>query len=323
MANEVLHREIYGYCPIFTKGTLVIDKNQAFIHGVETATPNVFNCTIVFRVVTQGKTPSVEGSAQSTYEHYTVYSRACKITLTDNSYDIQDHTPLEGITQVSLKGSSIINIIDSDANSIEIKSRVKNLLDELDKLPFPDQYNMLDPTEIANNLSDGSIVTGTTSVPGSTRAMQEWQGTKPLDKLINILNANLNILSNNYSLKGDALVSAYTTLYQQTLGMAIELEKSRQQVYLALINFKAGLLKILSDYDNASATKASIKVQTKLYHTQMYGFKANNTNKLFSAQLDGAASAFSGGQLDSPPVTHSNSALMSTYEQVKTDMEMV
>lgn len=319
-----MNREIYGYCPVINTGGKTIDRCQAFIQGAETATKNVFNCIVVFREIQSSNTPNVEGATSEKYEKFTSFTRYSKITLVDGTWDIKDHTPLEG-TSVSLKGSTIQNILMNDAEESNIKEQLDKLVKDLELPEFPKDYNMLDSSEIASNLTDGSIVNDANNVqvPGTTRLMQEWKGTKPFDVLINAINKNLSILSNNYSLKGDVFTQTYTALYDKAMAYAIDLEKNRQNVYLGLLNYKVQVLKALSDYNNASSTKATIKVQTKLYHTQMFGFKANNINKLFSSQLEGATTGFSSGMLDFTPVTNSNSELMSGYTNVKNYMEMV
>ena len=122
------------------------------------------------------------------------------------------------------------------------------------------------------------------------------------------------------------------------LGYAIDMEKTRISIweesrkfelktkldkYLSLLKLKIDSLRLLTDYTNSSLDIVTKRIQTKLYHTQIQGFKANNNNKLLAAQMDGASTAFSAGMTERAPSTYNNAELMQLYTQVKTDMAVI
>lgn len=311
-------REVYGYSPIYQQGSYDIENARVFIQGREKETPNVFSTTITFRIIRQENLPTVDGSGGGKYNKFISVIRTCDITIKEGTWDIVSHTPIRGYEAVSLVGGTINNLITSDTDTNEIDEIVKDLLDDFKKLP-EDTTDMLDPNTLAANLMNGKVQTiPDVKVPGSQLNMLEWKGTLPFDVMMNAVHRNLEILSNNFQLKGDMLTQTYAALFDKSLAYAVDLEKSRMNLYLGILQYKAALLKALADFKNNSIGKSLQKIQAKLTAVQMNGFRTNNANKLFGVQLEAASTGFSSGMLDTSPVTNSNAELMEFYTDVKT-----
>lgn len=250
-----------------------------------------------------------------------------------------------------LKGLTIVNILENSASFGALKDILDNAMKELEsvKLPDLDWENIflrngknyadvyLDPS--FSSITNGYTETETSINPdtGLEKKKKVWRGEYPLDRMIYTIQSNLDILMENQSIKGDMYSSLYATLFAQALQTSAALEQTRLQLYeqasqfqiksqieyyLQAITSKLAVLKALADYEIAVMNKALIKVQTKLYYMQVNGFKAYNSQKVFTAQLDGATTAFSAGMTEYAPSIFNNAELTSLYTNNATNMHM-
>ena len=247
------------------------------------------------------------------------------------------------------KGLSIVDLID--VNDIQygiIKKIIDTSIDEIQKVQLPDldwpnifkrkggNYAdiYLDPafSQITNGKIETEQVIQTTGVEGTKYV---WKGDYPLDRLIYTIQSNLDILMANQKIKGDVYGNLYATMMTQAIQSATVLEQARIQAYeqasqfqiksmleyyLGCITAKLNVVKALAEVQVTFLQKSIAKAQVKLYNVQTNGFKSNNINKLFSAQLDGATTSFSAGMTETPPAVYGNAELMSLYTQVGSDM---
>ena len=299
--------------------------------------------------------------SSQTYEKYADITRSIKIICDDN-LDIISHEEFELIiyeldTTVpiladTLKGHSIINLIDlSDIQYGDIKKVTDTALDEISKVNLPelDWENMF--KRGGGNYADiylkpeFSIITNgyisteeTKNDTGVSSTKQVWKGDYPLDRLIYAIQNNLDILMSNQRIKGDIYGNLYATLMAQAIQSATVLEQARIQAYeqasqfqiksmieyyLGAINAKLSVIKTLAEVQTQFLAKAVYQSQIKLNNIQAAGFKANNINKLFTAQLEGASSAYTTGMLDIPPAIYNNSDLMSLYTNLGNNMSIL
>lgn len=362
--------EIQGYIPINSK---ILDQyapnvklylNRLSIEGGETETKNTFNCAITLRCIVNSPVPKVDDDdSDINFDKFVSITRGIKITTNDNldiitndgflviAYDLNNGNEQQiQLPDNCLAGMTIINILDNMENIGDLKNIIDTALDELKNVNLPD----LDWTNIflrnqepyANiylntdifNITNGTITEETqTASTGLQTTKKVWSGTTPLDKLIYVIQSNLDIQKDNQTLKGDMLANAFITLLNQAIICATQLEQSRLQLYenasqfqitsmikyyLEAIASKLSILNNLAQYELSTMDKALKKVQTKLYYMQTNGFKAYNTQKAFSAQLDGATTAFSAGMTDEAPSIFNNAELTSLYTQVTTDMQL-
>jgi hypothetical protein len=296
-----------------------------------------------------------------TYDQFVSVTRAVKMICDDN-LDIISHDAFEavlyheGITipikADTLKGMTVVNLIDlSDIQYGDIKKVTDTALEEISKVQLPeldwanmfrrkggnyaDIYLSPDFSVITNGYVATETAVSDTGVPATK---QVWKGDYPLDRLIYTIQSNLDILMANQRIKGDVYGNLYATLMAQAIQSATVLEQARLQAYeqasqfqvktmveyyLGAINAKLSVIKTLAEVQTQFLQKAVYQAQIKLYNVQTHGFKANNINKLFTAQLDGASTAYTAGMLDIPPACYNNADLMGLYTDLSNNMSVL
>ena len=400
--------EIYGYIPI-TNCPDTIDKDKALFEGKLLSNGKAVGILTV-RFTTEDTIPAGDTeSTGGTYSRYATQSTVVELSVNENLDITSAFTIRYGSSTYSVPANttSIINILDSVADDSNIRETIDNIIDgvkgvnpenvaipddfdelwsdstnikvgdiqdiPLDNYDIPDNYHNLWENYDSVMLSDGSVAieedVTIQGIAGDKKYV--WKGTLPLDKMIYIIQSNLDILMKNNKMKGDSYASTYSNLFNAALNYAVDLEKSRLALledsrkfkektkidkslsmlgyatdmektriaiweesrkfelktklekYLSLLKLKIDAVRVMSDYSNSSLDIVTKKIQTKLYHTQIQGFKANNNNKLLAAQMDGASTAFSAGMTERAPSTYNNAELMQLYTQVKTDMAVI
>lgn len=304
---------------------------------------------------------STNVESDTNYDKYVNINRAIKCVCNKN-LDIISHDSFElvayeddslvTIPANTFAGTSIVNYLETDDIKYEdIKkvidsaiAEIKNVnLPEIDwenifkrqNKDYPDVY--LDST--FSVVTDGVINSKQeTNVTGGTDTIYFWEGKYPLDRLIYTIQSNLDILIKNKRISGDSYGNLYATLMAQAINSATVLEqariqayeqasqfhiKSRLEYYLGVITAKLNILKSLAEVQVQFLNKSLVSAQIKLYAIQTEGFKANNIQKLFNAQLDGASTAFSAGMLETAPVVFNNSDQLSLYTQVMNAMPKI
>ena len=303
--------------------------------------------------------PSVEEDVTTTqnYDRFSTINRAIKVECNQN-LDILHHDAFElisyenGLVTIpadTFSGTSIINYLEiNDIKYEDIKKVIDSALDEIKDVtlppidwenifkrqgkPYADVY--LDST--FSIVTDGIIKQKQeTTLTGSTETIHYWEGKYPLDRLIYTIQSNLDILMKNKRITGDIYGNLYATLMAQAIQSATVLEQARIQAYeqasqfqiksmleyyLGVITAKLNIMKSLAEVQIQFLNKSLVTAQIKLYTIQTEGFKANNISKLFSAQLDGASTAYSAGMLESPPAPFNDAELMSLYTNVGSSM---
>lgn len=251
----------------------------------------------------------------------------------------------------SLAGVSIVNILENSGDDFSLTNKIKEqALAELDKIQLPtlDWENMfkrqggnyadiyLDPTfsKLTNGTIQDEIVVTTNNLGTTETKKKVWKGDYPLDRYVYVIQSNLDLLYSNKMINEATYASLYSNLFAGAMQQATILEQARIQAYeqasqfqiktlveyyLGIITAKLNTLKSLSEYDIMLLQKALVKMQTKLYNIQCNGFKANSINKVFTAQLDGATTAFSAGLTETPPAIYNNAELMTLYTKVGSD----
>lgn len=300
------------------------------------------------------------GDTTYTYEHYINMSLGIKVKTNDN-LDILEAEPIKLLdtsgaliysTKDFLVGSSIVNIAEvNDYKYEDIKNVVDTGLNEIKKVVLPDlnwdnmfrrnNGNYADVYLNSNfsKITDGKIENETTTQStGIKETKQVWKGNYPLDRLIYTIQSNLDILMANRKINGDAYGNLYATLLVQAIQSATILEQARIQAYeqasqfqiksmieyyLGAITAKLNVIKTLAEVSSLFLDKSLKKAQIKLYDIQSNGFKANNINKLFTTQFEGASTAFTSGMLDAPPAPLNDADLMSLYTRVGSDMNII
>ena len=360
--------EISGYIPIDSSAInkvssdIKIFNNKFYVEGRETAVKNKYSVVISTRCVYQDTVPDVDGlmEVEQKYDHYQYISRGISLTV-DDSLNIITHdsftlvaysnAELIEIPANTLAGSPIVNILENATDSSKIEVIKDKAIDELEKIklpdidwdkifkrqdgPYADIYLKPDFSAITNGKIAEEEILDNTSLPPKTIKKQVWKGDYPLDKLIYVLQSNLDLLVHNKKIESSSYGALYAQLFASAMQYAALLEQSRLQAYeqasqfeiktqveyyLGVISAKLNTLKSLAEYDISLLNKGLVKSQIKLYDIQAKGFKANNIYKLFNAQLDGASTAFSAGMLETPPATNNSSELMTLYSQVGSDM---
>lgn len=360
--------EISGYIPVSSNAInqistdIKIFNNKFYVEGKETNTKNKYAVVISTRCVYQDKVPDVDGlmEVEQKYDHYQFISRGISIT-TNDSLDIVEHDSFTLITYTdgnaitipanTLAGLPIVNILENATDSSKIEIIKDKAIDELEKIelppldwdnifkrqgmPYADIYLKPDFSAITNGKITEEEVLDNTSLPPKTIKKQVWKGDYPLDKLVYVIQSNLDLLTHNKKIEASSYGALYAQLFASAMQYAALLEQSRLQAYeqasqfeiktqveyyLGVISAKLNTLKSLAEYDISLLNKGLVKSQIKLYDIQAKGFKANNIYKLFNAQLDGASTAFSAGMLETPPATNNSSELMTLYSQVGSDM---
>lgn len=332
-------------------------ENKIFIEGKELEEKNRYSAILKFRCISKGEVPNVEELiTPQTFDRFTMLSRGIYLTTNDN-LDILTHDEFSLIDKNenevvipanSLAGVTIVNYLENATNSSRVEAIKDKALEELEKINLPEldwdnifkrqgkSYADVYLTPDFSKITDGVITKEQfVDISGITINRQVWKGNYPLDKFIYVLQSNLDILLANKNITSDTYGNLYATLFQGALQSATVLEQARIQAYeqasqfqiktlveyyLGIITAKLNTLKSLADYDLALLNKGILKAQVKLYSVQTQGFRTNNANKLFTAQLDGASTAFSAGMLEEPPAIYNQGELASLYTNVATSM---
>lgn len=209
--------------------------------------------------------------------------------------------PAYGAIELANK-TSIVNFLVGDNPDGDINIQILALANDL--------MNNLNGTN-PDILTDGKLKNEPIEINGMQVDRWRWEGNKILDQLIYTLQSNLDILHKEYNMKSDVLASTYATLYQASLSAAIQYQN-------ALISSKTQLIAALSGLTKTSMENLLAKVQSKWYHVQMEAFRANNDQKLFAAQYEGASTSFSAGMVDYAPMVNNDQDLMTLYGKVRT-----
>lgn len=294
------------------------------------------------------------------YEKYTSLTRGIKVTcdenmdiLTSEKFEIlSSNETLVPVNADALAGLSIVNLIDlSDIQYGDVKKVIDTALDEIKQVQLPDldwanmfkrkggNYADIYLSPDFSVITNGYVTTEEAlSDTGVKATKQVWKGDYPLDRLIYAIQNNLDILMANQRIKGDVYGNLYATLMAQAIQSATVLEQARLQAYeqasqfqiksmieyyLGAINAKLSVIKTLAEVQTQFLQKAIYQAQIKLYNVQTQGFKANNINKLFTAQLDGASTAYTAGTLDIPPACYNNADLMGLYTDLSNNLSVL
>lgn len=295
------------------------------------------------------------------YDKYVNISRAIKVECNKN-LDILHHDSFElvayeddslvTIPADTFVGTSIINYLETDdVKYADLKTVIDSAIKEIKDVtlppidwanifkrqgkPYADIY--LEPS--FSVITDGTIKTKQESnATGGTDTIYYWEGKYPLDRLIYTIQSTLDILIKNKRINGDIYGNLFATLFAQAMQSATVIEQTRIQAYeqssqfeiksqleyyLGVITAKLNILKSLAEVQVQFLNKSLVASQIKLYAIQTEGFKANNIYKLFSAQLDGASTAYSAGMLETAPVVYNNPDQASLYTQVMNAMPKV
>ncbi len=295
-------------------------------------TYNVFNCIITYTA--KYRAYNGEADVETVYWESAETTQACKIVVNEN-YEIvqtfphyfscpykygyngkaytQSTIPTTGVVKqhygfklavdcINLEGkTSIINVLVDSSSGDEINNKILGLANEL-------------LNDIGNNgvdaLSDGSINVETAHyADGSTEKRWRWFGTKALDRLIYIMQSQLDLLSKNYNVGKDMLATTYTAVFPQIINAGLQYNAN-------LINSKVQVISALSNLRESSYKNILQKVQSKWYYIQMQAFKSNNKQKLFNAQYEGASTSFTAGMTEYAPKVNSDEELMTLYGEV-------
>lgn len=354
--------ELYGYIPILPDqlNGISLDKDRIYVEGSETKDANTFNCVLSARCIVENQeVPEgdelMDNETTATYSKYVTISTSVTLTVAENSYDITSITPFQLVNtsgntvSINSLNSTIVNIVDTGADSKKTQEILSKVLDLINGVDTPDidinellKRDGLGYSDLYKNpgcfmLTDGVKtkieVAGENGLSGSS--YMAWEGSYPLDKLIHVIQSNLDILVENNKLKGDSYAMYFTTLLQSAISQACELDKFRLQLleqseqfrvktqldfYLALIKLQLDAIGVLADYEVKALNKALNKIQIKMYDTQIEGIKANSIIKLLSSQLDASSSSFTAGMTETVPPVYNNAEIMTLYTQVKTQM---
>lgn len=334
-----------------------IYENKIYVEGKELDEKNKFSVILKFRCISQAEVPNVEELVTpQMFDRFTMLSRGINIStnsnldiLTHDSFTLIDKNEAEVIIPANaLAGVTIVNCLENAEDSTRVEQIKDKALAELEKINLPDldwdnifkrrgeNYADVYLTPDFSKITDGVIQKEQfIDISGITINRQVWKGNYPLDKFIYVLQSNLDILLANKNITSDMYGNLYATLFQGALQSATILEQARIQAYeqasqfqiktlveyyLGVITAKLNTLKSLADYDLALLNKGILKAQVKLYTIQTQGFRTNNVNKLFQAQLDGASTAFSAGMLEEPPAVYNQAELASLYTNVASSM---
>ena len=297
---------------------------------------NVFNCIITYTAKYRAYKEAESDTINATlYTESAETTQSCKIVVNEN-YEIVHTFPhyfscpykywynSKAYTRDSLPKTQTGNLfgfkLAIDSICLENRTSIINVLvdsssgDELNNQILQLANDIID--DIGNNgvnsLTDGSVKEETeTYADGSTKTRWRWSGTKPLDKLIYIMQSQLDILYKNYNVGKDVLASTYATVFPQIVNSGLQYNSS-------LLTNKVQVIAALSNLRESSYKNILSKVQSKWYYIQMQAFRANNDQKLFAAQYEGASTAFSAGMTEAAPMVNSDEELMTLYGKVKT-----
>ena len=296
-------------------------------------TYNVFNCIITYTAKYRAFKQTDGGTVPDTvYWESAETTQACKIIVNEN-YEIVQTFPHDfscpykyfanntAYTQSTYETSSdsflkfklavncinleektsIINVLVDSSSGDDLNNKILGLANDI-------------MGDIGNNgidaLTDGSIKEETaTYSDGSTELRWRWSGTKPLDKLIYIMQSQLDILYKNYGVGKDVLATTYASVFPQIIQIGLQYNSN-------LLGNKVQVITALSHLRESSYKNILQKVQSKWYYIQMQAFKSNNKQKLFAAQYEGASTAFSAGMTDYQPRINTDEELMTLYGEV-------
>lgn len=298
-------------------------------------TYNVFNCIITYTAKYRAY-KGEEGSTvpETLYTESAETTQACKIIVNENYeivktfpesfscpykyfYDGKAYTQSTlpntnivkskfgfqlGVNTITLeRNTSIINVLADNSSGDVLNNQILKLANEL-----------LD--DIGNNgidsLTDGKINVETAQyADGTVDKRWRWFGTKPLDKLIYVMQSQLDLLYKNYRVGTDVLASTYTAVFPQIINAGLQYNSS-------MIGNKVQVISSLSNLRESSYKNVLNKVQSKWFYIQMQAFKSNNVQKLFNAQYEGASTSFAAGMSDYAPRINSDDELMSLYGEV-------
>lgn len=207
-----------------------------------------------------------------------------------------------GQNALSLEGkTSIINVLTDSDSKDELNQKIMDVADSL--------LNQIN--EEKGNITSGKIdLEPITNPDGSTENRWRWIGNQTLDKLIYTLQSQLDILGKNYGIGVDVLANLYGSLFPQVLSAAIQHDN-------AMISARTQVISALAQLTKTQQENVLAKVQSKWYYIQMQAFRANNDQKLFAAQYEGASTAFSSGMTDYQPRINTDEELLSLYGVVK------
>lgn len=350
---------------LFVEGKILSSEPQYDEDGNKIITNNnKYIVSLTGRCIIKDTVPVIDEDGEEiaqNYDRYQLINRAITMTLNAN-LDIVEHDSFELIAYEidelitlpanSFAGSSIVNILEmNDYKYEDIKTVIDTGLEEIKKVKLPDldwegmfkrnggNYADVYLDSSFSKITDGIIQTETIKQStGVTETKQVWKGNYPLDRLIYAIQSNLDILTANRKINGDAYGNLYATLMVQAIQSATVLEQARIQAYeqasqfqiksmieyyLGAISAKLNVVKTLAEVSTTFLNKAVLQAQIKLYNIQMNGFKANNTYKLFNTQYEGASTAYTSGMLDTPPAIMNNPDMMSLYTNVGSDMHVL
>ena len=207
-----------------------------------------------------------------------------------------------GIDALDLSGkTSIINVLTDNDSKDELNQKIMEVADKL--------LNQINDEQ--GNLTDGKITLEPITNPdGSTENRWRWVGNSTLDKLIYVLQSQLDIITKNYPAGKDVTANLYGQLFPQILSASIQRDS-------ALISARTQVISALAQLTKTQQDNILAKVQSKWYYIQMQAFKANNDQKLFAAQYEGASTAFSSGMVDYQPRINTDEEMLSLYGVVK------
>lgn len=205
-----------------------------------------------------------------------------------------------------------------------------------------DEFNLCPPTKCwsvdyskladvnADDLSDGTVVTK--GYYGDTRL--EWgDGSRFLDRIIEVTNSNLRIEYDNGRMQGELYAKTYANLMATALQLGVnmcmqvkelELQAMNAQKQAELVDlqkldmkYKVVALKLQNELIKEQVRKGildrklsleqakllkvqqeSTREQTRLYQRQRVGFNDNLFIKLLEAQFSNYAMVFASGMLD-------------------------
>lgn len=295
---------------------------------------NVFNCIITYTAKYRAYKEAESDTINATlYTESAETTQSCKIIVNEN-YEIvqtfphyfsspykywyngkaytQNSLPKEqtaklfgfklAIDSICLEGkTSIINVLVDSSSGDELNNQILQLANDI----IEDIGN-----NGVNSLTDGSVKEETeTYADGSTKTRWRWSGTKPLDKLIYIMQSQLDILYKNYNVGKDVLASTYASVFPLIVNSGLQYNSS-------LLANKVQVIAALSNLRESSYKNILSKVQSKWYYIQMQAFRGNNKQKLFAAQYEGASTSFSAGMTEYAPRVNSDEELMTLYGEV-------
>lgn len=257
--------------------------------------PHYFSCP--FRYFSGGASDDKEKIAYTQTKYNTAIDSYAKYKLCVNVINMEGKT-------------SIINVLTENSSKDELNNKIMDLATGI----------LNDVAGTSSVLTDGRLTLETLSntLDPNSNPQTRWRwvpnddaNAKVLDKLLYVVQNQMDIMQHNYQVKHDALATTYMGLIPSIITAAI-------QYQTALISSKVQVITALSNLNEASYKNVLAKVQSKWYYIQMQAFKANNTQKLFNAQYEGASTAFSAGMTTYQPRINTDEELMTLYGEVET-----